>query len=254
MPRTMLARSLGLALALLGATAALAASADPPAGNGPWVVRARFQDRAQVNRLAAEREPWEVHYDQRYLVLDVDADGWRFLVSLGFEPEVDEARTAAMLRPRVALPGQVNAIPGFPCYRTWRRRSPRPRPSSRRTRRWPRGPTSGTAGKQQAGGLPGLRHDGAGAHQRRDARPKPKLLITSASTPASTPPRADDALRRVPGRPYDVDPDVTCFLDHQECTWSCRPTPTGASTGGGTVLAQEHRALTADRPKLGGPT
>jgi hypothetical protein len=65
-----------LALALLGPGAALAAPADPPEGNGPWVVRAHFQSKSQVDRLAAEKEPWEVRYDQGYLVVDVDRAGW----------------------------------------------------------------------------------------------------------------------------------------------------------------------------------
>jgi carboxypeptidase T len=107
----------GLCLLALAAPPAAAAS-DPPPGNGPWVVRATFTDRAQVNRLAAERAPWEVHHDRRYLVIDVDRAGWQHLVALGFVPEVDAVRTAEMLRPRVRLPGQINGIPGFPCYRT----------------------------------------------------------------------------------------------------------------------------------------
>ena len=82
------------------------------------MVRAAFHDRSQVDRLAAEIEPWEVHHDQRYIVVDVDRAGWQRLVELGFVPEVDPVRTADMLRPRVRLPGQVAGIPGFPCYRT----------------------------------------------------------------------------------------------------------------------------------------
>ena len=103
---------------LLAAVAPSAAASAPPPGDGPWVVRARFTDRAQVNRLAAERAPWEVNHDQRYLVIDVDRAGWQTLVDLGFEPEVDEERTADLRRPRVRLPDQGGGIPGFPCYRT----------------------------------------------------------------------------------------------------------------------------------------
>jgi murein tripeptide amidase MpaA len=114
-------RSTGLLLAglfLLAEAAPLAAAPGPPPGDGPWVVRARFTDRAQVNRLAAERAPWEVNHDQHYLVIDVDRAGWQALVDLGFVPEVDEERTAEMRRPRVRLPDQGSGIPGFPCYRT----------------------------------------------------------------------------------------------------------------------------------------
>ena len=108
-----------LFLSLVAGAAPLAAAAGPPPGDGPWVVRATFTDRAQVNRLAAETEPWEVHYDQRYLIVDVDRAGWEHLLALGFEVEVDAVRTDEMLAPRVKLPGQgIDTIPGFPCYRT----------------------------------------------------------------------------------------------------------------------------------------
>src|SRR5688500_15847401 len=103
---------------LLASVAPSAAASAPPPGDGPWVVRARFTDRAQVNRLAAERAPWEVNHDQRYLVIDVDRAGWEALVDLGFVPEVDEERTARLREPRVKLPDQGGGIPGFPCYRT----------------------------------------------------------------------------------------------------------------------------------------
>lgn len=107
-----------LALSLVAAVTAAAATTNPPPGDGPWVVRAGFTDREQVNRLAAERAPWEVNHDQGYLVIDVDRAGWHELVDMGFTVEVDEERTAEMLRPHVRLPGQVQGIPGFPCYRT----------------------------------------------------------------------------------------------------------------------------------------
>src|SRR5262245_26947009 len=95
-----------------------AAATAPPPGDGPWVVRAAFTDRDQVNRLAADREPWEVNYAEHYLVIDVDRAGWQALVDLGFAPTVDEERTQRMLHPAQRLPGQTESIPGFPCYRT----------------------------------------------------------------------------------------------------------------------------------------
>jgi murein tripeptide amidase MpaA len=115
-------RVTGLVLAgffLLSAAVPLAAAAtNPPPGDGPWVVRATFTDRDQVNRLAGEREPWEVDYDQRTIVIDVDRAGWQALVDLGFVPVVDEERTERLRHPATRLPGQVEGIPGFPCYRT----------------------------------------------------------------------------------------------------------------------------------------
>ena len=107
-----------LSILLVTVPAPLAAASEPPPGDH-WVVRATFTDRDQVNRLAAYTEPWEVHYDQGWLIVDVDRAGWQELLELGFVPEVDVARTEEALHPRVRLPGQgVDSIPGYPCYRT----------------------------------------------------------------------------------------------------------------------------------------
>jgi hypothetical protein len=95
------------------------AAAEPQPGDGHWVVRAAFTERDQVNRLAAYTEPWEVHYDQGWLIVDVDREGWQQLLDLGFVVEVDVARTEEALHPRPKLPGQgIDSIPGYPCYRT----------------------------------------------------------------------------------------------------------------------------------------
>ena len=89
-----------------------------PDGEGPWVVRAYYDNRQMVNDLAAWREPWEVHHDQGYLVLDVTRAEYIRLSRAGFRLEVDEGLTAQLNQPNVRLPGQTSGIPGFPCYRT----------------------------------------------------------------------------------------------------------------------------------------
>jgi hypothetical protein len=93
-------------------------AAAQPEGNGPWVVRAYYEDRAQVNEMAAWLEPWEVHHDEGYLVVAVDAAQYQRLLEIGFRLEVDAELTAQLNRPNVPLPGQVEGIPGYPCYRT----------------------------------------------------------------------------------------------------------------------------------------
>ena len=116
----MFSRWTGLILAglLLLTVAPLAAAPAPPTGDH-WVVRATFTERDQVNRLAAYTEPWEVHYDQGYLIVDVDRAGWQVLLDLGFVPEVDVVRTEEALHPAARLLGQgTDSIPGYPCYRT----------------------------------------------------------------------------------------------------------------------------------------
>jgi hypothetical protein len=114
-----------LATCLLGscflAPAASFAQGGPaaaPAGLEFAVVRAYFQDRAQVERLARERSPWRVDYRKGYLVIDVDAAGYQRLIELGFRVEVDAELTRRYRSPPQRLPGQTSGIPGFPCYRT----------------------------------------------------------------------------------------------------------------------------------------
>ena len=112
-----------LGLPLLAPPAVLAQSQSPqdaavPAGVEFAVVRAYFHDRKQVERFVRERSPWSVDYRKGYLVVDVDAAGYQRLIELGFRIEIDRERTALYGTPPRKLPGQVNGIPGFACYRT----------------------------------------------------------------------------------------------------------------------------------------
>jgi len=91
---------------------------DLPDGDGPWVVRAYFTNREMVDRLAVEMEPWEVHHDKGYLVVLVDPVQFQWLLALGFRVEIDQDQTDEFDHPALLLPGQVNGIPGYPCYRT----------------------------------------------------------------------------------------------------------------------------------------
>lgn len=88
------------------------------AGDCPTVVRAWFTDRSQVEEVASWTEPWEVHHDRGYLVVDVDAEGMDRLLAAGFRVEIDERLTLKMCTPPLPLEGQTEGIPGYPCYRT----------------------------------------------------------------------------------------------------------------------------------------
>lgn len=106
-----------------GAPAAGGQPPDPPGDlsteeGGPWVVRAYYDDPAMVASLAAILEPWEVHHDGGWLLAAAGPQEIQALLDLGFHLEVDAARTAELVAPRVALEGQEAGIPGYPCYRT----------------------------------------------------------------------------------------------------------------------------------------
>ena len=95
-----------------------ASRAMQPQDEGPWVVRAYYEDRAQVNELAAWLPPWEVHPDEQYIVVGVGRAEYERLQDLGFRLEIDWVLTARLRQPRTRLPGQDTGIAGFPCYRT----------------------------------------------------------------------------------------------------------------------------------------
>ncbi len=82
------------------------------------VVRVFFEGREALRRLARKAEPWEVHLDEGWLLLDIGPSEKTRLLDAGFRLEVDIKKTAALHRPNVALPGQTSGIPGYPCYRT----------------------------------------------------------------------------------------------------------------------------------------
>ena len=51
----------------VAAAPALQDPGDLPSGDGPWVVRAYYDDPQMVNDLAARLEPWEVNRDEGYM-------------------------------------------------------------------------------------------------------------------------------------------------------------------------------------------
>lgn len=225
-----------LLLVILTPGLALAVVAGPPPGDGPWVVRATFQDRDQVDRLAAEIEPWEVHHAERYIVVAVDRAGWHLLVDLGFVPEIDAVRTSEMLRPRVKLPGQVSGIPGFPCYRTVEETFAGARAIAGRFPQLAKWTDIGDSWeKQQSGGLPGYDMKVLRLTNAATPGPKPKLISTAAIHAREY--TTAELMLRFAERlvtQYGIDPDITWFLDYNEVHLILQANPDGrkiAETG-----------------------
>lgn len=87
--------------------------------NENTVVRAYFTDRSMVDYVASWKEPWDVNYQEGYMVFDVTPAEYAELESLGYVLEVDDKLTAAYRLPAKRLAGQsLDSIPGYPCYRT----------------------------------------------------------------------------------------------------------------------------------------
>ena len=112
-------RTLCALILLLGAPLALGAATEPsrqmPADAGPWVVRAYFDNKAQLNLAARRSPPWEVNHAQRVAVLEV-ANRFEYsqLLAQGFRIGVDADLTLLLRDPAAAL----RTVPGFGCYRT----------------------------------------------------------------------------------------------------------------------------------------
>jgi carboxypeptidase T len=111
-------------LLLLCWTCPLLATVNPPTrnlpiGEGPWGVRAYFDDAAMVEKIAGISDPLKRDDNQKYVVLEVqDRAQYRQLLELGLRMAIDEDFDATLHTPFVRLPSQVNGIAGFPCYRT----------------------------------------------------------------------------------------------------------------------------------------
>ena len=86
-----------------------------PATEGPWVVRAYFSDKSQLNLLARRTAPWEVRHDQGFAVIEVpNRYEYSQLVAAGFKVSIDPELTALLSNPGRG----VRSVPGFACYRT----------------------------------------------------------------------------------------------------------------------------------------
>ena len=83
-----------------------------------WVVRVYFNSRQEVADIAAWIEPWEVNYEEGYLVVGVNQAGYARLEADGFQVEIDHEITNLINQPFENLPMQTTGIPGYQCYRT----------------------------------------------------------------------------------------------------------------------------------------
>ena len=90
-------------------------STELPADAGPWVVRAYFVAKSQLNLLARRSAPWEVRHDQAYAVIEV-ANRFEYaqLLAGGFRVAIDPALSGFLRNP----PGGLRSVPGYGCYRT----------------------------------------------------------------------------------------------------------------------------------------
>lgn len=86
------------------------------------VARVYFADQAELNRLAAELDIWEVHHSRqaadRYFVALLTASQLTQLQQAGHRVVIDPVKTQRLHLTPVMAAGQESGIPGFACYRT----------------------------------------------------------------------------------------------------------------------------------------
>jgi len=121
--QTILFAFLVLSLTLGAAPASPVTTAPAQAGTegpeqGSAVARVYFSTPDQLAMLTSHLDVWEVNHAEGYLVALLTADDQTSLAQGGYRIVVDEKKTAELFRPRQPLPGQINGIPGYPCYRT----------------------------------------------------------------------------------------------------------------------------------------
>lgn len=223
-------------LALLLAKGITSAGPLPPAEGGPWVVRAFFTSRQMVHDLAAWKEPWEVHYDEGYLVVDVTPGEYNRMLQAGFVLTIDPELTAQLNEPRDRLPGQVTGIPGYPCYRTVEETFAAAQGLAAGYPNLAAWVDAGDSWERtEPGGLDGYDLMVLRLTNETLPGPKPKLFVTASIhgreyAPAELVTRFGEYLVAR----YGSDPDVTWVLDYHEIHLMLQANPDGrkqAETG-----------------------
>ena len=219
-----------------------AQAADPPPpeaplpGEGPWVVRAEYMDRAMVDELAAWLEPWEVHHDAGYLVAEVSYADYVRMVEAGFMVQVDAKQTARLHQQLTPLLGQINRIPGYACYRTVEETY---QTALDIVAEHPNLATWIDIGdsweKQESGGASGYDLMVLRLTNAAISGPKPKLfMMTSMHAREYTPAELGTRFAEYLVDNYGADADVTWLLDYHEIHLLLQANPDGrkrAETG-----------------------
>ncbi len=82
------------------------------------IVRVYYLNQDMLNRIAARMEPWEVNRNLGYLIVEVDASEYDWLIKNGLRVEIDQHLTQQYNIQREGSPEQVSGIPGYSCYKT----------------------------------------------------------------------------------------------------------------------------------------
>jgi len=234
-------------IALLALTPVVAAQTDPVGldGDGPWVVRVKTVDREVVRGLAQWYDVWSVHPEKGFVLVEVDRPGAGRLIADGFAIEVDAQRTARLQEVlgraepgpplRIGARNQTSGIPGFPCYRTVEETFADAAAIAAAHPDFATWTDVGDSWEKTQSPTAGYDMNVLRLTQAAVPGPKP-ILFLSCAIHAREYTTAELCLRfaerLVDG--YDVDPDATWLLDHQEVHLLLHTNPDGrkmAETG-----------------------
>ena len=95
-----------------------AAVAQGPDSGRAQVVRVYFENRTQLNELAAHLDVWEVNNEEGYFVARVSPPTLEKLRSQGLRIEIEPKLTQRLYLSYQLSPQQTSGIPGYACYRT----------------------------------------------------------------------------------------------------------------------------------------
>ncbi len=203
---------------ILSSAWAAAASAQGPVDDRAQVVRVYFEDRAQLNELAARLDVWEVNNEEGYFIARVSPQALRKLRALGLRIEAEPRLTERLYLSLQLSPEQTSGIPGYACYRTVEETY---NDLSALAAAHPDLATWTDVGdsweKATSGGASGYDLYALKLTNQNIPGPKPKLFVIAAIhareyTTAELATRFAEKLVNE----YGVDPDITWLLDNYE--------------------------------------
>jgi carboxypeptidase T len=86
--------------------------------DSPVVVRVYYKSQVELEKMASTLDIWETHPGEGYLLAMLTPVQYAHLAGGGYRLEIDFGKTMLLSRVNRPLPGQINGIPGYPCYRT----------------------------------------------------------------------------------------------------------------------------------------
>jgi carboxypeptidase T len=221
--------------AMSTAFAAAASQMDAPVDRG-LVVRIYYTDRTELAALSARLDVWSVHAKEGYLEAGVSPSEYFSLLTKGYRVEIDTEQTAAMNRPAIALPGQTNGIPGYPCYRTVEETFATAQNIVSNYPTLAQWIDIGDSWEKTApGGLPGYDMLVLKLTNLTTPTPKPKFFVMSSMHAREyTPAELNTRFAEYLVNNYGIDPDATWLLDYNEVHLLLQANPDGrkhAETG-----------------------